>query len=63
MRVIVIEFGFSGLTSAALLAKEGHEVIVFEQHEKIEIPHKFEFFRDDLKTRSIEHLYNFFKKG
>jgi len=30
--------------------------------EKIEVPHKFEVFRDDLKTRSVEHWYNFFKK-
>lgn len=31
--------------------------------EKIEIPHKFEIFRDDLKIRSVEHWYNFFQKG
>ena len=35
MRVVIIGSGLSGLTSAALLAKEGHEVIIFEQHEKI----------------------------
>lgn len=35
MRIVVIGSGISGLTSAALLAKEGHSVIVYEQHEKI----------------------------
>ncbi len=35
MKVIVIGSGISGATSAALLAKEGHSVIVYEQHEKI----------------------------
>jgi len=31
--------------------------------EKIDIPHKFEVFRDDMKKSSIEHWYNFFKKS
>lgn len=35
MKVLIIGSGLSGLTSAALLAKEGHDVIVFEQHEKV----------------------------
>ncbi len=30
--------------------------------EKIEIPHNFKVFRDDMKKRSVEHWYNFFKK-
>ena len=35
MRVAVIGSGLSGLTAAALLAKRGHEVSVYEQHEEI----------------------------
>ncbi len=35
MKVIVIGSGLAGLTSAALLAKEGFDVTLFEQHEKI----------------------------
>jgi phytoene dehydrogenase-like protein len=35
MKIAVIGSGLSGLTSAALLIKEGHSVIVYEQHEKI----------------------------
>jgi all-trans-retinol 13,14-reductase len=35
MRVIVIGSGLSGLTAGALLAKEGHQVKIFEQHEQI----------------------------
>ena len=30
--------------------------------EKVDIPHKFEVFRDDMKISSIEHWYNFFHK-
>ncbi len=29
--------------------------------EKVEIPHTFDTFRDELKTRSIEHWYKFFQ--
>ena len=35
MKAIVIGSGLAGLTAAALLAKEGYIVSVFEQHEKI----------------------------
>ncbi|MFX0075783.1 MAG: phytoene desaturase family protein [Candidatus Hermodarchaeota archaeon] len=35
MRIAVIGSGLSGLTSAALLVKEGHSVTIYEQHEKI----------------------------
>jgi phytoene dehydrogenase-like protein len=35
MKIAVIGSGLSGLTAAALLAKEGHNVVVYEQHEKI----------------------------
>jgi prolycopene isomerase len=35
MKVGIIGSGLSGLTAAALLAKEGYSVTVFEQHEKI----------------------------
>ena len=35
MKVIVIGSGLSGLTAGALMAKEGHSVKLFEQHEKI----------------------------
>lgn len=35
MKVVVIGSGLSGLTAGALLAKEGHNVKIFEQHEKI----------------------------
>ncbi len=35
MRCIIIGSGLSGLAAAALLAKEGFDVIVYEQHEKI----------------------------
>jgi phytoene dehydrogenase-like protein len=35
MRVAVVGSGLSGLTAAALLAKRGHEVSVYEQHEEI----------------------------
>ena len=35
MKVIVIGSGLAGLTSSALLAKEGFEVTLFEQHETI----------------------------
>ncbi|MFX1338734.1 MAG: MBL fold metallo-hydrolase [Promethearchaeota archaeon] len=31
--------------------------------DKIDIPHKFEVFRDDMKKSSIEHWYKFFKKS
>ncbi len=31
--------------------------------EKIEIPHNFKIFRDDMMIRSVEYWYNFFKKG
>ena len=35
MKVIVIGSGLAGLTAAALLAKNGYEVKLFEQHQKI----------------------------
>ena len=35
MKVIIIGSGLAGLTAGALLAKEGYEVKIFEQHEKI----------------------------
>ncbi len=35
MKIAVIGSGLSGLTSAALLIKEGHSVTVYEQHAKI----------------------------
>ncbi|MBN1534445.1 MAG: NAD(P)/FAD-dependent oxidoreductase [Spirochaetes bacterium] len=35
MRAAVIGSGLSGLCAAALLAKEGHQVTLFEQHERI----------------------------
>ena len=35
MKIAVIGSGLAGLTSAALLVKEGHTVTVYEQHEKI----------------------------
>ena len=35
MKIAVIGSGLAGLTSAALLIKEGHTVTVYEQHEKI----------------------------
>jgi phytoene dehydrogenase-like protein len=35
VRVAVVGSGLSGLTAAALLAKRGHEVSVYEQHEEI----------------------------
>ncbi|NHJ19501.1 MAG: FAD-dependent oxidoreductase [Candidatus Lokiarchaeota archaeon] len=35
MKVVVIGSGVSGLTSAALLIKEGYSVTVYEQHENI----------------------------
>ncbi len=35
MKIVIIGSGIAGLTSAALLVKEGHSVTVYEQHEKI----------------------------
>lgn len=35
MKVIVIGSGLAGLTAGALMAKEGHDVKIFEQHAKI----------------------------
>jgi phytoene dehydrogenase-like protein len=35
MKVVIIGSGLAGLTAGALLAKEGYEVKIFEQHEKI----------------------------
>ena len=34
-KISVIGSGFSGLSTAACLAKEGHEVSVFEKHESV----------------------------
>lgn len=35
MKIAVVGSGLAGLTSAALLIKEGHVVTVYEQHERI----------------------------
>ena len=35
MKIAIIGSGLAGLTSAALLIKEGHAVAVYEQHEMI----------------------------
>ena len=35
MQIAIIGSGLAGLTSAALLVKEGYSVTVYEQHERI----------------------------
>ena len=35
MKIAIIGSGLAGLTSAALLIKEGHAVAVYKQHEMI----------------------------
>jgi len=35
MKVVIIGSGLSGLTTGALLVKEGYDVVIYEQHDKI----------------------------
>lgn len=42
MRILVAGAGHGGLTAAALLAKEGHRVTVFEQNERAALGHDWE---------------------